>query len=240
MPQMIRLSPRIYALPFSKEADRPNLFYLRGDDFSVAIDAGNSAAHAEAFYAAVEAAGLPLPKLTVITHWHWDHTFGLHARREHTVASEKTNEKLQAVATWVWTREAMDAREQTGEDIPFCSEHIRVEYPNLSAITVQPAKESLKESRTIDAGNLPIELLVRDSPHSRDALLLHLPTEQALFVSDADCEDFYHGGVYDRARLSDFIDFLERTPYERHFLGHAEEETKAFALARLKAALSAC
>ena len=43
MSQMIRLSPRIYALPFSKEADRPNLFYLRGDDFSVAIDAGNVA-----------------------------------------------------------------------------------------------------------------------------------------------------------------------------------------------------
>ena len=237
MPRLQRLSERIYVLPFTKEADRPNLFYLCGDDFSVAVDAGNSAAHVRAFYDAILAEGLPLPTLTLITHWHWDHTFGIHAVCGQTLASERTNEKLAAAADWVWTREAMDARERTGEDIPFCSEHIRVEYPDLSAIRVQPAEESVTGTRRIDAGNLPIELTVRDSPHSRDAMLLFLPTEGALFVSDADCEDFYHGGVYDPARLSDFIGFLESTPYTRHFLGHAEEETKEAALKRLKHAL---
>ena len=240
MTKLTRLSERIYVLPYTEEADRPNLFYLKGDVFSVAIDAGNSAAHVQAFYDAISAEGLPLPLLTVITHWHWDHTFGLHAVKGHTLASERTNEKLCEVARWVWTREAMDARERTGEDIPFCSAHIRVEYPDLSAIVVQCAAASLYHSSRIDAGNLPIELIVRDSPHSRDALLLHLPTEHALFVSDADCEDFYHGGVYDPARLSSFIEFLERTSYERHFLGHAEEETKAQAIARLKEALRLC
>jgi len=237
MPQLVRLSRRIYVLPFTKEADRPNLFYLSGDDFAVAVDAGNSAAHAEEFFTAIREAGLPMPRLTLITHWHWDHTFGIHAVPWHTLASEKTNEKLREAASWVWTREAMDAREQTGEDIPFCSEHIRVEYPDLTEIRVQPASSTLSGRLHIDAGNLPIELIVRDSPHSRDAMLIHLPTEKALFVSDADCEDFYHGGVYDKDRLSDFIDFLEQTPYTRHFLGHAEEETKEEALTRLKEAL---
>ena len=27
--------------------------------------------------AALEEEGLPLPQLTVLTHWHWDHTFGI-------------------------------------------------------------------------------------------------------------------------------------------------------------------
>lgn len=237
MPQLVRLSDRIYVLPFTKEADRPNLFYLAGDDYAVAIDAGNSAAHAEEFVSAIRDAGLPMPRLTLITHWHWDHTFGIHAVPWHTLASEQTNEKLREVGNWVWTREAMDAREETGADIPFCSEHIRAEYPDLSKIRVLPAASSLSGRLHIDAGNLPIEIIVRDSPHSRDALLVCLPTEAALFVSDADCEDFYHGGVYDRDRLSNFIAFLERTPYRRHFLGHAAEETKQEALRRLKEAL---
>jgi len=239
MPQLIRLSERIYVLPYSEQADRPNLFYLRGDELSLAVDAGNSAAHVREFYTAIGREGLPLPQMTVITHWHWDHTFGIHAVKGHTLASEKTNEKLAEVSGWVWTRQAMDAREQTGEDIPFCSEHIRIEYPDLSEIRVQPADMSLSGRLRMDAGNLPIELIVRDSPHSRDALFVYLPTEDALFVSDADCEDFYHGGVYDGARLSDFLGFLEQTPYTRHFLGHAEEETKASAMKRLRTALSA-
>lgn len=43
--ELIKLSERIYMLPFVRETDRPNLFYIKGDSYSVAVDAGNSAAH---------------------------------------------------------------------------------------------------------------------------------------------------------------------------------------------------
>ena len=75
--ELIKITDRISYLPGEQRTDRPLLYYIRGDRYSVAVDAGNSRAHVELFYSALTAAGLPLPKLTVLTHWHWDHTFGL-------------------------------------------------------------------------------------------------------------------------------------------------------------------
>lgn len=51
------------------------LGYIRGERYSLAVDAGNSRRHVEKFYAALDAAELRRPDFTVLTHWHWDHTF---------------------------------------------------------------------------------------------------------------------------------------------------------------------
>ena len=75
--KLIQVTDRVWYYPLDDTKDRPILGYIRGDHFSVAVDAGHSAEHVREFYAAIEAEGLPLPALTVITHWHWDHTFGM-------------------------------------------------------------------------------------------------------------------------------------------------------------------
>ena len=62
---LYRLTERIWVYPFEEERDRPNLGYIRGDRWSLAVDAGHSAAHIAAFYAALMVNGLPLPSLTV-------------------------------------------------------------------------------------------------------------------------------------------------------------------------------
>ena len=77
--KLYRLTERIWVYPYEETRDRPNLSYIRGDRWSLAVDAGHSEEHTRAFYRALEEAGLPLPALTVLTHWHWDHTFGMHA-----------------------------------------------------------------------------------------------------------------------------------------------------------------
>ena len=74
-----RLTERVWVYPYEEERDRPNLSYIKGDRWSLAVDAGHSDDHVREFYRALEEEGLPLPELTVLTHWHWDHTFGMHA-----------------------------------------------------------------------------------------------------------------------------------------------------------------
>ena len=77
--ELKRLTGHIWYMPFETERDRPNLGYVKGENWSLAIDAGHSAAHTKEFYALLEKENLPLPSMTVLTHWHWDHTFGMHA-----------------------------------------------------------------------------------------------------------------------------------------------------------------
>lgn len=91
---MSRLTERIWVCPYEEERDRPNLCYIKGDNWSLAVDAGHSEDHTKEFYLVLEKEGLPLPKLTVLTHGHWDHTFGMHAVHGLCLANERTNQYL--------------------------------------------------------------------------------------------------------------------------------------------------
>ena len=68
--ELIRVSDRVWYSMYEAERDRPCLGYVRGDRWSLAVDAGHSDAHVEEFYDALRRAQLPLPSVTVVTHWH--------------------------------------------------------------------------------------------------------------------------------------------------------------------------
>ena len=63
--ELKKLSEHIWFMPYESERDRPNLGYVKGDNWSLAIDAGHSDNHVKEFYSLLEAEGLPLPSLTV-------------------------------------------------------------------------------------------------------------------------------------------------------------------------------
>ena len=236
--ELIRFSDRVWYLPGEHETDRPYLYYIKGDACSAVIDAGNSQAHVEKFYRLLKEANLPLPRYTLITHWHWDHTFGLPFIGGTSVATARTNEKLREVMTWEWNDDAMNEREKTGEDIPFCNQCIRVEYADLSQIRVCEAHRSISAPQTLDLGGISLQLIPRDSTHSRDALFVYIPQESMLIVGDADCKDYYDNfSKYNKERLEEMIAFFESLEYEHHVLGHDEPLTKAAALEELREAL---
>lgn len=70
MRQLKQLTERVYYMPADGDLDRPVLGYIKGDKFSLRIDAGNSASHVANFDQEVERLGLPKEAMTLITHWH--------------------------------------------------------------------------------------------------------------------------------------------------------------------------
>ena len=129
--ELKKLSEHIWYMPFESERDRPNLGYVKGDNWSLAIDAGHSDNHVKEFYALLKAAGLPLPSLTVLTHWHWDHTFGMHAVNGLCIANEKTNGHL---LEW----KSKIEKEGTAGFLAI-HESIRTEYDGGKQVVVVPA-----------------------------------------------------------------------------------------------------
>ena len=123
--ELKKLTDRIYYLPHEPEADRPMLAYVKGDRLSLAIDAGYSSLHVKDFYEAIEAADFRKPDFTAITHWHYDHTFGMHAIKGVSIAHKKTNEFLRS-------------QQEKAEDPSYIEilknedEHFRKEYCVLS------------------------------------------------------------------------------------------------------------
>ena len=175
-----RVADRVWIYPFEEERDRPNLGYIRGDHWSLAVDAGHSRGHIEAFYKALEAEGLRLPALTALTHWHWDHTFAMYAAHGPCVGNARTDAYLR------------DFRARLAQEGPafFFALHetIRREYAPDDPVVVTTPDVVFKGELRLDAGNCPIRLFQAESPHTDDATLIEAPG--ALFLGDA------AGGVF--------------------------------------------
>ncbi len=171
-----RLTERIWVYPYEEERDRPNLSYIRGDRWSLAVDAGHSDDHVREFYQALENVGLPLPELTVLTHWHWDHTFGMHAVHGLCLANERTNLYLS------------DFRAKLEKEGPafFLSMHesIRREYLNGKPVVVTPADLVFRRGILLDAGNCPVRVFRAEAPHTDDSTLVEIPDEKVLILGD--------------------------------------------------------
>lgn len=213
------LTERVWYLPHDEASDRPVLTYIQGDQLSIAVDAGNSPAHVREFYTAITDERLSIPEITILTHWHWDHSFGLCAANGFTMASKKTAEKLKEMTAWQWTPEAMEARLASGEEIPCCHEQICLEYRRPEWIQVIEPDMTLEGEGTMDIGGVVIRCETCDSPHSRDALLVS--ADNVLIIGDAGYEDFYElDRQYDKTRLAAFIDKLKSRSEAWLIAGH--------------------
>lgn len=234
MQTLQKLNDRIYYLPYEEVSDRPTISYIKGDLFAIAIDAGNSKKHVELFYDELKKNNLPLPSLTIITHWHWDHTFGLKYTNCLSISTKKTYEKLEEVSKWKWTLEAMKKREETKEDIAFCNEHILVEYPDLNKINVVNTNIQIENETIIDLGGIEINLIPFPSTHCDDSLFVYIKDLKTLIAGDGDGEDFYNGGVYNNDKIEKQISFYNSLDYNTHIFSHFDITTKQDIIAMLK------
>ena len=200
--ELKKLSQHIWYMPFEQERDRPNLGYVKGKNWSLAIDAGHSAAHTKEFYALLEKERLQLPSLTVLTHWHWDHTFGMHAANGLTLANEKTNNHL---AEW------KNKIEKNGPAEFFAlHESIRKEYSENKEVIVKLADITYSGELTLDLGDCTVKVIQSQAPHTDDSTLVYIENDKTLFVGDATGDDFFTG-IKDAAlcnKLADKIRLL--------------------------------
>lgn len=184
---LVRLSERISYLPHVEELDRPVLALVRGDRLALAVDAGYSPRHVADFYRELVSAGLPLPDLTALTHWHWDHSFGMSAVAGLTVARKETNEHLLEARGIL-----SDPDDPRRADIR-SAQGFAEEFPPGEDPVVVTADIEFEDELAIDLGGVTARLIATDAPHTNDSALVYVPEERALFVGDCFCEDYDSG-----------------------------------------------
>ena len=239
-----KVTEHIYIHPAEHYTDRPNIGIIAGEKFSLLYDAGNSAKHVEKLKSELSEQGLPHPDFVLLSHWHWDHSFGAKFWNAPVIAGRKTDERLQTAAEWQWDDISMENRIESGEDIVFCSEMIKREYPDRNKIEVVPADIVFEERMSIDIGGISCEIIHAKGPHSEDSVICYIPSEKFLFLGDANCKDLYGKPwefdieheedfldniakiPYDKVLTDDFIRLLDALDFELCISGHAEIMTK--------------
>lgn len=186
------------------------------------IDGGNSRNHVEKFNESLKEFNLKMPDYAAITHFHWDHTYGMHAIKGQTIAYQITNEKLKIMANWEWSDDAIKGSLLTGEDIEFADTNIRKEYKSLEDIKVVPAYIVFKDELELDLGGINIILKNVIEPHSEDSVIVYVPQEKVVFIGDAYSKDYYDNFKYDPIKIKRLANTLENLEFNTYFLGHSQ------------------
>ena len=217
MQQFKQLTNRIwYQTPVS-ETDRPIVAVITGDERSLVIDAGNSSQHAALFLDEVEKHGLRRPDLVVLTHWHWDHIFGMKQMAVPTIATNRTVEEMQKIVDYEWSDEALEERIHQGIEIPFCADAIKLEFGKDRDIEVILPTIRFTGELEINLGGVTCLLRQVENDHSPGSALVYIPEERVLFLGDAMYADIFSAEwnytVNQMTRLLDTIGEYEADYY---------------------------
>lgn len=214
-----KITEHIFVHPAEPYTDRPNVGYIRGEKFSLLFEAGNSEENAKQLKNELFEQNLPLPDYVVVSHWHWDHSFGLHAWESQKIAGRKTNEKLIEVSNWKWDDDSMQKRIENGEDIVFCTEMIKREYPDRSKIKVIGADKFFDDTLIIDLGGVTCKLIHSKGPHSDDSVICFIPEDKFMFLGDSNCKDLYgKPWDFDIEHEEDFLENVAAIPYDKELV----------------------
>ncbi|MBM7579434.1 MBL fold metallo-hydrolase [Jeotgalibacillus terrae] len=241
--QLMTLSDRISYLTPVGPTDRPILMSVSGDRHTLMIDGGNSKAHAELFLEKLKDEGKPLPDLTAVTHWHWDHSFGLAALSIPSIASEDTKKAMKELINFSWDDAALDERVASGVEIQFCADAIREEFKEHRDIKVVLPSITFKDELTVDLGGVTCVLKQVGSDHAKDSTVVYVKEEKLLFLGDVTAPLMYapvwHFTAEETLKLLDQLDQFDADTYViSHYkpISKAEYQQEA-ALLRKAAAL---
>ncbi|API94061.1 MULTISPECIES: MBL fold metallo-hydrolase [unclassified Virgibacillus] len=179
-----QLTDRIHYLPPDPETDRPILSAICGTYQTLIVDAGNSDKHAKLFLDELNRCQVKNHHAVVLTHWHWDHSFGTNEMNKLTIAHENTKMHLEKMMEYDWSDEALNNRVQKGLENPFCSEMIKKEFGTDRNITITLPNITFKDKLEIDLGGIRCVVKHVGGDHSDDSSLIFVEEEKALFLGD--------------------------------------------------------
>ncbi|MGG1864858.1 MBL fold metallo-hydrolase [Bacillus safensis] len=206
-----------YITPVSL-TDRPILGMVVGNNKTLMIDAGNSEDHANYFIQKNLGNENASPDMVVLTHWHWDHIFGLSALSDSvSIASAKTRKEMEKLLPFSWSDEAIDERVREGTEIEFCANAIKEEHQDHRDIQVVLPDVTFDRRMEIDLGGVTCVVQHVGGDHAADSVIVYVKEEKILFLGDCIYPKMYaekvHYTVKETLRLLDELDAFDADMY---------------------------
>ncbi len=220
--KLIKVTDRLYYLPHYKEYDWCTIGLVIGEKHTLMLDSGSSKRHVDMFMQQLEENGLPKPDLCILTHNHWDHTYGLaHLENVTSFATKRTNELIRKMQAWGWTDREMKKRIETGEASAFSYPHLNLEYPDKSLIKIATATVEYADELTIDLGGVTVKLKAIENSHSYDCAVAYIPEEKCIFLGDIHYEDLMpEKPAYYTDSHNKLITSLRKFDFDKVLSGH--------------------
>ena len=214
------------------ETDRPLLGLVAGSEGAVIVDAGTSPRHAREFLAAVEElSGIPCAggnkpnqvpiQFQFITHWHWDHIFGMQTIGAPSLAHELTAEKIAELRRLAWDDTGLDQLVETGFLPRFAADCLKAEMPSPAERQLIPIDRTFRSNGHVDLGGITCIFEHIGGSHTDDSSVLYVPERGTLFLGDCVYGRRYNGAYgYRLESLVPMRDRLKRFEANHYLISH--------------------
>ena len=219
-PNLNRPTKHVYWLPPS-EPDRPSLVAVVGSRRTLMLDVGASPAHARRFLNFLEAAGVRSPDVAILTHWHWDHVFGMAEVDAPMIAHTKTAAHLSQLVSYDWSDEALDARVTSGSEIEPCARDIKLELPAPRKVMLHSPDIIFSEKLELPLGETVCRVLHVGGDHADDSCVIHVLPDRLVFLGDCLYEAIYAPARhYTTGKLFPLLDIILALDADLYIEGH--------------------
>jgi glyoxylase-like metal-dependent hydrolase (beta-lactamase superfamily II) len=210
-------------MPHRNDTDRPILGLVCGNKYSLVVDSGNSPNHAKEFLEEVSLLNVPPVKYLVITHYHWDHIFGIKEMNLTTIAHEKTKQEIDRMKNLNWDEASLAEHVKANIISENCSKFIKEELKDIENFKVGDVDLTYIGSLEIDLGGVTCVVNSIGGSHTDDSTVIYIPEEKVMFLGDCIYGRRFNGLYgYDREKLLNMIDKIEKYKSEYYFISHEE------------------
>lgn len=220
MQTLEKISDRLFYLPPYQKTDRPILAAVVGDNQTLLIDAGNSSMHAKQFkeqLASYHVTG----DILALTHWHWDHVFGLREMDMPSIANFMTYDKVKELQGLSWGDNELDSRVEAGIEIPFCADAIKLELGSVREINIPNPTIIFEKRIKLNLGGVTCIIEHVGGDHSPDSNLIYIPEEKMLFLGDCLYANMYaEKWHYTIEKMNYLLGKIKEYDAEIYFLSH--------------------
>ncbi|WP_432401506.1 MBL fold metallo-hydrolase [Wukongibacter sp. M2B1] len=218
-----KLTDKVFYMPQSSETDRPALGLICGNKYSLVVDSGNSPRHAKEFLAEIGKMDIPMLKYLIITHWHWDHIFGIREMDLVTIAHENTQEKLKEMKELSWDDASLERYAKEGIFSDFTIECIKKEILHREDFNIGDLDITFNDSIEIDLGGITCIVKSIGGDHTNDSSVVYVPEEKVLFLGDCIYGTRYNGVYgYTKEKVLPMIEKIEELEANYYIISHEE------------------
>jgi cyclase len=218
-PALQRISEHVYAYVDAKNATPAtgygaNAGLVVGRDAALVIDTLTSAKDADRFLADIRKVTDKPVKYVVNTHHHFDHAWG----------------NCQFVKVGAAVVAHQNAASHASEDVAAFAhpEQFGLTAKDLEGTTLQGPTITFTDVKTIDLGDVTVELRYPGPTHTDDSIIAYVPQDKVLFLGDI-LFSHYHPYVAegDVTHWQQVLGELEQTPATKIIPGHGPVSSKA-------------
>ena len=188
-----KISQHIWIMHAEHDTDRPIIAAIAGERRTLLLDGGNSALHVQQFKEYLVTQGVRLPDLVVLTHWHWDHSFGVHAWNIPIISHAETAKVLTDLKKIEWSVSALVSLSVEEIINNESMGHILKEYGDPSSIEIAVPDIIFQKNLVIDLGGVKCEVLHVGGDHASDSCFVYVNEDKVLFLGDALAPSVYGG-----------------------------------------------